>query len=165
MSYFVQISLVGPSYYEGEADPRHLILAYDLEEGKIAVRRKRYLEPKDDFSLVRLKEKDKKDLDALLKEGLEEVVALVKEKRFGLEAAPYRHAEIQFLDFEPFLLPDYLFNPGGNDLSDRYEDYPDEEVKTLYRYFQKSARFLARQAGVELPLVPLPQKGEADYRF
>ncbi len=165
MSYFVQFSLVGPSYYRGESDPVHLILAYDIAEGKIAVRRKRYLERKDDFSTIRLKEGTKKEIDALLRDGFEEAVALVREGHFGKEAVPYRHAEVQFLDFEPFLLPDYLFNPGGNDLSDRYEDYPDVRVKALYAYFQKSARALAREAGVELPLVPLPQKGEADYRF
>ena len=165
MPYFVQIDLVGPSIYEGDLDPVHFVYAYDIENAKCVLRKKRFLHKEDRFASFLLDERGQEEFLSLARDGFEEVSKLVMAGRVGSEAQGFRHAQIQFMDLPAFCLPDYLFNPPGNDLSDRYEDYPDREVKALYRYFQKTARFLAKEAGVELPLVPLPQKGESDYRF
>lgn len=158
MAYLVGISFVHPSYYEGEKDPLHIAYMYEPYEGKIVVRKTRYLAKKDDFASHFLSEEDKAALMDLLRDGLEEVTAYLKEGSVGLEAAPYRHVEVQLFDLPAQHLPDYLFNPDGNNLKDRYKDYPDLKARKVYSYFVQLAKFMAEKTGSELPVYPIPQK-------
>lgn len=165
MPYFVQIDLVGPSIYEGDLDPIHFVYAYDIENAKCVLRKKRFLHKEDRFASFLLDERGQEEFLSLARDGFEEVSKLVMAGRVGSEAQGFRHAQIQFMDLPAFCLPDYLFNPPGNDLSDRYEDYPDRDAKAVYSYFVKIARFLAKKTGEGLPLVPIPQKKEGNYSF
>ncbi len=158
MAYFVQISLIDASFYEGDIDPVHHIYAVDLENGRIVVRSRRFLEKEDRFAEFFLSKEDQDSFKELVKGGFGTIVSLVKGKHVGREGLPYRHAEVQFLDLEPFLLPDYLFNPDGRNLERRYVDYPDTDAKQLYAYFRSIALFLAEKSGRPLPVVPIPQK-------